>query len=312
VKDAEVAVEVNGVSRAYGNFLAVKDATFEVLKGSCFGLVGPNGAGKTTLIKILTGLIKPTKGEIRVMEYPAGSIGAKKYIGYLPENFSFNEKWLVMDMMIYIGILYGLPKEEAENRALGLLEWTGLREWSYFRFGELSAGMKQRVGMAQALISDPDILILDEPAASLDPLGRLEVLRKVRELVDEQNKTVLISSHILTELERVLDSVAVMDKGFVVASGKIEDIMEVESFYILEVDKPNFLVEKIKRYDGVTDVSRSRKEIRVKTRDPAEFEKRVLKEILESNIRLFHFWVKGETLEEIFMRLVGKKKKREE
>lgn len=312
MKDAEVAIEVNEVSRAYGDFLAVKDATFEVLKSSCFGLVGPNGAGKTTIIKMLTGLIKPSGGEIRVMGYPAGSIGAKKYIGYLPENFSFNEKWSVMDMMIYIGILYGLPKEEAENRALELLEWTGLEEWGYFPFGELSAGMKQRVGIAQALISDPDILILDEPATSLDPLGRLEVLRKVHELVDEQNKTVLISSHILAELERVLDGVAVMDKGIVVGSGRIEDLTEAEPFYILEVDRPGVLVEKIKRYDGVTDLSGSGKLIKVKTREPAKFEKRVLKEILENNIRLFHFWGKGETLEEIFTRLVGKRKRRED
>jgi ABC-2 type transport system ATP-binding protein len=311
VKGTEVAIGIDEVSRAYGGFLAVKDATFKVFRGSCFGLVGPNGAGKTTIVKVLTGLIKPTKGEIRVMDYPAGSLGAKNYIGYLPEKFSFNEKWLVMDMMIYVGILYGLRKEKAETRALELLEWTGLEEWSYFPFGELSAGMKQRVGIAQALISDPDILILDEPTASLDPLGRLEVLRRVRQLVDEQNKTVLISSHILTELQRVLDSVAVMDKGFVVASGRVEDLMEAEPSYTLEVDRPDFLVDKVKRYKGVTDVTTSGGLIKVKTREPGEFEKRVLEEILESDVRLFHFWGKGETLEDIFTRLVGRRKRRQ-
>jgi len=300
----DTVIEVSHVSKYYGEFPAVRNVSFKVPSRSCFGLLGPNGAGKTTTIKMILGLIKPNSGKILVMGYPAGSIGAKKHIGYLPEKFTFNEKWTVLDMLTYVGILYGMGRREAEERGLELLEWIGLSGWEYEKFGSLSAGMKQRVGIAQALVTDPDILILDEPTTNLDVTGRVEILRKIRELVDKQGKTVLLSTHILAEVEKVADHVAIINRGVTIVSGSLKELSKIKTIYRIEVDKPEILVNRLKNKDFVKEIETTGKVITVKVSDQEKFEREVLNIILNENIRLYYFSHKGETLEEILTRFI--------
>ncbi|MHA1722506.1 MAG: ABC transporter ATP-binding protein [Candidatus Baldrarchaeia archaeon] len=302
-------IEVSHVSKYYGEFPAVRDVSFKIPSKSCFGLLGPNGAGKTTTIKMILGLIKPNSGKIFVMGYPAGSLGAKKHIGYLPEKFTFNEKWAVLDMLTYVGILYGMSRKDAEERGLELLEWMGLSGWEYEKFGSLSAGMKQRVGITQALVTDPDILILDEPTTNLDVTGRVEILKKIRELVDRQGKTVLLSTHILAEVEKVADHVAIINRGVTIASGSLEELSKIKTIYHLEVNKPEILINELKNKNFIQELKVSGKTITIKTTDPEKFEKEALNIILKKNLRLSYFSHKGETLEELFTRLTVEEEK---
>ena len=147
------AIEVKDLAKYYGDFPAVRDATFEVPRGSVFGLFGPNGAGKSTTIKVIVGLLKPSRGSVKVMGYPAGSMGAKRHIGYLSEDFSIDGRWRLIDFLEYVGLLWGMSRREAREEASRMLEWIGLKGWERERFGNLSAGMKRRLGVAQALLS---------------------------------------------------------------------------------------------------------------------------------------------------------------
>ena len=300
------AVRVKNLTRYYGVFKAVDNLSFEVPVNSCFGLLGPNGAGKSTTIKMLTGLIKPSDGNILIMGFPAGSIAARSYIGYLPEKYGFDEKWLVIDFLTYIGELYGMKKSLAEERALELLEWIGLEGWEVEELGALSAGMKQRVGIAQALISDPDILILDEPATNLDAIGRADVLKKIRELVDKKGKTVIISSHILLEVEKVADHVAIINHGKTLAYGNLDELKNKMNLIHIEVDNPKIILDVLEQQKFVEHVSMTRNRIIVKSKNILELERIVLKTVLDNNLKLYYFSSKGANLEELFLGLVSR------
>jgi len=304
-EEKRYAVQVRNLTRYYGVFKAVDNLSFKVPINSCFGLLGPNGAGKSTTIKMLTGLIRPSNGSISIMGYPAGSLAARRYIGYLPEKYGFDEKWLVIDFLTYIGELYGLKKSLAEERALELLEWIGLEGWEVEELGALSAGMKQRVGIVQALISNPDILILDEPATNLDAIGRADILKKIRELVDKKGKTVIISSHILLEVEKVADHVAIINHGKTLAYGNLDELKSKMNLIHIEVDRPEVLLTLLEQQKFVDHVSITRNRIIVKSRNILELERLVLKTVLENNLKLYYFSSKGANLEELFLGLVS-------
>lgn len=299
-----IAIKVEHLTRYYGVFKAVYDLNFVVPEKSCFGLLGPNGAGKTTTIKMLTGTIRPSQGHIEIMGYPAGSLIANSHIGYLPEKYGFDEKWLVIDFLTYVGLLYGIKKSIVEERALELLDWIGLSGWETEELGSLSAGMKQRVGMVQSLISDPDILILDEPAANLDAVGRVDILNKIRELVDKEGKTVIISSHILLEVEKVADYIAIMNHGRAIAYGSLDELKKKVGLIHIEVDKPEILQQILENNNLVEQLTRSDKTLIVKARDPLAFERFILKIVLDKNLKLYYYSSKGANLEELFLGLI--------
>ncbi|MCD6483934.1 MAG: ABC transporter ATP-binding protein [Candidatus Odinarchaeota archaeon] len=201
--------------------------------------------------------------------------------------------------------MYGLKKSLAEERALELLEWIGLEGWEVEELGALSAGMKQRVGIVQALISDPDILILDEPATNLDAIGRADVLKKIRELVDKKGKTVIISSHILLEVEKVADHVAIINHGRTLAYGNLDELKSKMNLIHIEVDRPEVLLTLLEQQKFVDHVSITRNRIIVKSRNILELERLVLKTVLENNLKLYYFSSKGANLEELFLGLVS-------
>jgi ABC-2 type transport system ATP-binding protein len=205
---------------------AVSDVSFDVRRREIFGFLGPNGAGKTTTIKMLMGLIFPTTGEARIFDQPVGSIEAKRRLGFLPENPYFYDYLSGEELLDLMGRLFGLDRAERKQRARRLLERVGLG-----RAGSLSLplrkyskGMLQRLGVAQALINDPELVILDEPMSGLDPIGRREIRDLIRDLRTE-GKTVLFSTHILSDVELLCDRVAIVVGGRLRDSGPLDQLL---------------------------------------------------------------------------------------
>lgn len=217
-------VEIVGVTKRYGPIQAVRDVSFQLPAGETIALVGHNGAGKTTLLKLMLGLVQPTAGKIRVLgENPAaGEFAARRRLGYLPENVSFNAALTGRETLSFYARLKGQPVSEA----MALLARVGLEAASRRRVGTYSKGMRQRLGLAQALIGDPQVLLLDEPTTGLDPALRIsfyEIVQKLR----ERGATVVLSSHALTELEERADRVIIMNRGIMVANGSVEALRQV-------------------------------------------------------------------------------------
>lgn len=218
------AVVTRGLTKLYGNRVGCRDIDLEVPARCVFGFLGPNGAGKSTLVKVLVGLLHPTAGEARLLGRPLGDIPVRRRIGYLPENFRYQD-WLTGAELLDIhAALCGLPAGERRRRIGETLELVGLTGREHHRVRTYSKGMQQRLGVACALIGDPDLVFLDEPTSGLDPLGR----REVRELIvrlRERGKTVFLNSHLLGEVEAVCDTVAIINKGQIVARGRLDDLL---------------------------------------------------------------------------------------
>ncbi|MBA2663815.1 MAG: ABC transporter ATP-binding protein [Bradymonadaceae bacterium] len=203
---------------------AVRQVSFEIQRGEIFGLVGPNGAGKSTSIKMITGLLQPDSGEVRVFGESVANVALRKRIGYLPENPVLYEHLKAPELLDFYGGLVGLSKKVRRKRAQELLELVGLGDALDRPIGKFSKGMKQRAGIAQALINDPELVILDEPQSGLDPIGR----REIRDLVVElrrQGKTILFCSHILPDVEDICDRVALIHQGTVVEVGFLHELI---------------------------------------------------------------------------------------
>jgi Cu-processing system ATP-binding protein len=217
-------VELRNVSKRYGPIEAVRDVSFELPAGETIALVGHNGAGKTTLLKLMLGLAHPTAGTITVLgENPAqGQFAARRRLGYLPENVAFNAALTGREILSF----YARLKGEAVAKTLPLLDRVGLGAASARRVGTYSKGMRQRLGLAQALIGEPQVLLLDEPTTGLDPALRLSFYDIVQELRD-RGATVVLSSHALTELEERADRVIIMNRGIMVANGSVDDLRRI-------------------------------------------------------------------------------------
>ncbi len=217
-------VEIQGATKRYGGLEAVRDVSFTLTPGQTVALVGHNGAGKTTLIKLILGLIRPTEGAVRVLgsDAAAGGIGARRQLGYLPENVSFNPALTAREMLAF----YARLKSEPVDVAQGLLDLVGLSKAQDRRIGTYSKGMRQRLGLAQALIGTPQLLLLDEPTTGLDPGLRMEFYEIVAAL-RARGATVVLSSHVLTELEERTERVLIMSRGRLVADGTLDELRRI-------------------------------------------------------------------------------------
>ena len=217
-------VEIKHVSKRYGKIEAVRDVSFDLAPGEITALVGHNGAGKTTLLKLMLGLAHPTAGTIRVLgdDPAAGEFAARSKVGYLPENVSFNAALTGREILSFYARLKGQPVA----KALGLLDRVGLGSASARRVATYSKGMRQRLGLAQALIGEPQVLLLDEPTTGLDPALRLSFYEIVQALRD-RGATVVLSSHALAELGERADRVVIMSDGVMVAHGSIDELRRI-------------------------------------------------------------------------------------
>ncbi len=207
---------------------ALDHLSLSVHEGEIFGLLGPNGAGKTTTLKLLMRLIYPTSGTARLLERPLGDVDVRRRIGYLPEAPYFYDYLSAREFIDYCGQLFGLAKSERQARVGRLLEQVGLKEAADVALRHYSRGMLQRVGIAQALINDPDLVFLDEPMLGLDPVGRREVRDLIFEL-RERGKTVCFSTHILSDVEALCDRVAILDRGRLHGLGTLDEILKLET-----------------------------------------------------------------------------------
>ena len=204
---------------------AVRDVSLEVYPGQIFGLLGPNGAGKTTTLKMLMGLVRPSRGVAEIFGLPAGDVRARRRLGYLPESPYFYDYLTGREFLILVGQLSDLSARESARRADALIERVGLAYAARLAMRRYSKGMLQRIGLAQTLIHDPELVILDEPLTGLDPLGRKQ-LREIIVALRKEGKTVVLSSHILSDVELLADTVAVLVKGRSVASGKMSELLD--------------------------------------------------------------------------------------
>ena len=203
---------------------AVRGISFDVRRGEIFGIVGPNGAGKTSTIKIMTGLMRQTKGSVRLFGHPTHDVASRRRLGYLPEGPYFYEHLKVEELLMYYGRLHGMTRRDVHARADELIDRVGLGHARGRPLRKFSKGMRQRAGLAQALINDPELVILDEPQSGLDPTGRKEVRDLIFDL-KQRGKTVVFSSHILPDVEAVCDRVALFHQGELKELGALEDLM---------------------------------------------------------------------------------------
>ena len=227
---AEVVVAVRGLTKVFKDFWgrpkarAVDNVDFEVRRGEVFGLLGPNGSGKSTTVKLLLGLLHPTRGHIEVFGHSPRHVATKSRIGYLPEE-SYLYRYLdSAETLDFFGNLFHLPPKERRNRSEQLLEMVGLSQVRRRTVGEFSKGMQRRIGLAQALINDPDLVILDEPTAGMDPIGCREVKDLIIALA-RRGKTVLLSSHLLADVEDVCDRVVIYYGGRIQAMGTLKELL---------------------------------------------------------------------------------------
>ena len=229
-KSAEVVVAVRGLTKIFKDFWnrpkarAVDNVDFEVRRGEVFGLLGPNGSGKSTTVKLLLGLLNPTRGHIQVFGHSPHHVRTKERIGYLPEESYLYRYLNSRETLDFFGNLFQLSKAERQNRTGQLLEMVGLGKTQTRAVGEFSKGMQRRIGLAQALINDPDLVILDEPTAGLDPIGCREVKDLIIALA-RRGKTVILSSHLLSDVEDVCDRVVIYYGGKIQAAGTLKELL---------------------------------------------------------------------------------------
>ena len=204
---------------------ALKGLTLEVKRGEVFGFLGPNGAGKTTTLKILMGLIYPTSGKAWIMGRELGDVSIKKGVGFLPEQPYFYEYLTALEFLDFYGRLFGMSKADRKGRAAELLPMVGLEHAGKLQLRKFSKGMLQRIGIAQALINDPELVVLDEPMSGLDPIGRKEV-KDIMIHLKERGKTIFFSTHILPDVEVICDRVGILVKGELRSMGAVGELLE--------------------------------------------------------------------------------------
>ncbi len=232
-----MSLEVKNLTFRYGKVTALAGVSLKVGQGAV-GLLGPNGAGKSTLLRILLGFLTPDQGEGSVLGYDirTGRTLIRRSVGYMPEDDCFVAGMDAVTFTTYFGELAGMPRQQAMKRAHEVLFYVGLGESRYRLLDTYSAGMKQRLKLAQALVHDPKLLFLDEPTSNLDPQGRKEILELIGDVASHKNIQVLISSHILADIETLCSSVIILNKGRVAAEGRMEDLRAVHySLYELKI-----------------------------------------------------------------------------
>jgi len=284
-------------------YRALDRLSIEVAPGDVFGFLGPNGAGKTTTLKLLMQLVFPTSGDAEILGRPVGDVAVRRRLGYLPENPYFYDHLTAEELLDYYARLFGMGAAERTVRVRGVLDRLGIGAERRLPLRRFSKGMLQRVGLAQALLNDPELIILDEPMSGLDPLGRRDVRALILELRD-QGRTIFFSSHILSDAEALCSRVAILAKGRLAATGRLSDLQEfaVHGWELVVARVPPHVIEKIRpRVRAVTPITGDRFSIDI----PAEARpEQFLAEVTAAGGALVALNPIRETLEDLFVRRV--------
>ncbi len=303
------AIQVESLTKNYGAVRALDRLNLTVETGVVFGFLGPNGAGKTTAIRILTGLARPTSGRAAVVGVDTAADGRvlSHTIGHLPEEPAFYPWLTPLEFLDYLGRLYGISTAERRARTRELLEQVGLYESRKRRIGGFSRGMRQRLGLAAALIHRPSVLFLDEPVSALDPAGRRDVL----ELIDNLRGrcTVFMSTHILADVERICDVVGIIHRGRLVVQSPRESLLAhyaapVFELEAIEGESLSCWADSVREADWVTAVSLESETARVTVKDVNFARRELLTSAVTSNLALTRFEEVKPSLEDVFLRLV--------
>jgi ABC-2 type transport system ATP-binding protein len=286
-------------------YRALDRLSLDVQPGEIFGFLGPNGAGKTTTLKLLMQLIFPTSGRAEILGRPVGDVAARQRIGYLPENPYFYDYLTAEELLQYFGHLFGYSSPDARARAARLLDRVGIgAERRRQQLRKYSKGMIQRVGIAQALLNDPEVIFLDEPMSGLDPLGRREVRSLILELRD-QGRTVFFSSHILADAEALCSRVAVVAGGRLAATGRLSDMLafEIRGWELVMADlRPEVVASLAGQLQKSTEISPQRYALELPLEVPPE---RILADLTATGAKLVSLNPLRDTLEDLFVRRVA-------
>lgn len=300
-----MSITVKNLTKIYGEQRAVNDITFSIQQGEIVGFLGPNGAGKSTTMKMITGYLEPSAGDVSVsgVDVKKASLEAKKKIGYLPES---NALYYDMYVREYLGFIADVHKIDNRQSAINkVIEQVGLTPESKKRVGQLSKGYKQRVGLAAALIHDPEVLILDEPTSGLDPNQIVEIRNVIKE--QGKNKLVLFSSHILQEVEAICDRVIIINKGKIVADDKLSNLHQQSSSSVVRVQFKEALEQEwLKRLAGVASVNKIDSYTwSIETNDADTVRSELKKLERENNLDIVSLQSENQSLEEIFRSLTN-------
>lgn len=297
-------IETRDLWKKYGNIEALKGVSIRVEKGQIYGLLGQNGAGKTTLIKILLGIVHKTLGDATLLGAAAGTVDVRRQVGYLPEDHAFPGYHTGFSLMDFYGSLYGVPPAERAKRIPETLELVGIAGRMHSKIKTYSKGMKQRLGIAQALMHDPDLIILDEPTDGVDPMGRREI-RELMVQLKERGHTIFLNSHLLGEVELVCDRVAILQQGKLVREGTIAELTKQKGLYVVRLaDGQEFPAEAVARLGyAVRPLPEQPGAFEVAVSDGQAIDP-VVRLIAERGLSLRHLVEQKQTLEDVFMTTV--------
>ncbi|WP_280770096.1 ABC transporter ATP-binding protein [Salipaludibacillus daqingensis] len=296
-------IETIGLTKKFNGTVAVKGINLSIREGICTALLGPNGAGKTTTLNMLTGLMNPTEGSIDFHEDYSGD--RRKYLGYLPQYPKFFGWMSGLEYVVFAAELAGLSKEAAKSRAKEMLELVGLAEGGNKKVSGFSGGMKQRLGIAQALVHEPKLIILDEPVSALDPIGRREVLELMKQL--KTRTSILFSTHVLHDAEEVSDDIFIMKKGEIVVEGslvKLQNTYQQPTFFIeTEMEMANWL-ETIKQKEWLRHVKVDKNKATLTVENLQTARTELLSDKTLQELKLIKFEVAKTSLEDLFMKVM--------
>jgi ABC-2 type transport system ATP-binding protein len=308
-------LEVKNLHRFFGKLKAVNNISFKAYAGQVVGFIGPNGAGKTTTMRILATLETPTAGDAfiageSVVDYPDR---VRHRLGFMPDSFGKYANMNVVEYLDFFARAYGFKGQQRKDAIEHVLVFTELRKLAEKPINTLSKGMSQRLGLGRTLVHDPDILILDEPAAGLDPRARVELRELIHLLATELNKTVLISSHILTELGEICDSAVIIEAGEIIASGTIKDILSMRrqaagrkshaTIEVVVIDRSDEVEKWLVQQAFVSDVKVSAGSVSFEFEGDQHAQHQVLKNMMSEGFPILEFRGKVESLEDAFMDL---------
>jgi len=298
------AIRAVGLTKRFfqrGEVVAVDHLDLDVQEGEIFGFLGPNGAGKTTTIKMLLGLIFPDEGTAEVLGLPAGALEMRRQVSYLPENPYFYDHLTGGELLDFYGRLFGLGNSERAKRVDSLMDLVGLRNDKAKQLKQYSKGMMQRIGIAQALINDPKVLIFDEPTSGLDPVAHIEI-RNLIESLRDQGKTVFLSSHQLSDVELVCDRICILNYGKLVKQGRVDDLVSEGRTEITAANVPAEVTGRLRELTGQVSGDASRL---VVTCSDESLVNEAIDLIRNSRGQLISVVPLKRTLEEIFVETVG-------
>ncbi|HEV2117350.1 MAG TPA: ABC transporter ATP-binding protein [Terriglobales bacterium] len=298
----DLAIATRGLRKVFDGKVAVRGLTLEVPRGEIFGFLGPNGAGKSTSLKMLLGLVTPTRGQAMVLGHPAGDVRTRARIGFLPEHFRFYDWLTAAELLRLHGRLYGMSHARLRQRVPELLELVGLTEHTSKRLRDFSKGMMQRIGLAQALLNDPELIFLDEPTSGLDPAGR-RLVRDIIKAQRERGATVLLNSHLLSEVEVTCDRVAFIKHGEVIETRELNSLLEAQT--TVQVRAANLTAEMaagVEQWASSVSLQDHQLTLSVGSREALP---QVLRYLVSRGAEVYEFTPQRLSLEDRFLEIVG-------